>query len=715
MGKKLKFTIASKLALAFGILMVTVGINSFLTYENVQHNHTINRELTDVYAPSAAYMNDLFFIVNTSKLLIKNWIYIDQYSNTKDKRKLKKLQNKEFPILNITLTTLVSDWKPAEQKAYKNLLLAIDTLFKSQQTIMRKLNSYENYQDSALLVNIKMEVEDDSEMMILTYRILESIDNLSYKLSSMVDQADAKMEKSFIWLENLILIWGLIQLFMVIITAFLTTKSLVTPIKRLNNLILTMSKGNLPNDKVEERSDEIGQMGESLNLLVNGLRETSEFSLKIGQGDYDSRFEPLSNKDVLGNSLILMRENLKKAAEEDSRRKKEDMQRSWATHGIAKFGEILRQSTDDFGNFAYSIISELVNYLEASQGGLFIINDDDKEKTFIELVAAYAFERQKHYEKKIEIGVGVVGQCVLENETVYLTDIPNNYIKITSGLGEDNPSSLLIVPLKLNDEVYGVVEIASFKKIEPYQIEFVEKVGETIASTISSVKINMNTARLLEESEEQSEKLAQQEKEMRDHMQELQKTQEEMVFKQKEEKSKQRLIKKEYRAQLKEMQEKQKVLMIQAKTQKTKFDNYQLAMNNMIGIAEFTKDGEFMTANKKYQKICNLKLEELIGKRLSYYISKKDMNTKVYHAFWAEIGAGKVQTGEHNYLFKTNDKWLLEVYTPIKNKKGVIDSVIALCIDITEQKRKEVDWDKQIAELRKEIAELNGEIDRLNE
>ena len=213
--------------------------------------------------------------------------------------------------------------------------------------------------------------------------------------------------------------------------------------------------------------------------------------------------------------------NLKQAKIDTEKRNEEDNKHNWVTAGLAKLSEIIRQDNLDIKTLSFNVIDFLIKYLNANQGGLFIINDADKNDIFIEMITCVAYNHQRKITKKINIAEGLIGRCIDENETIYMTDIPDSYIDITSGLGDHNPSSLLIVPLKQNEETYGAIEIASFKKFEKYQIKFMENVGESIATAISVVKINAKTNALLEATQEQAEQMIIQKEEMRQSIEEL--------------------------------------------------------------------------------------------------------------------------------------------------------------------------------------------------
>jgi transcriptional regulator with GAF, ATPase, and Fis domain len=288
-----------------------------------------------------------------------------------------------------------------------------------------------------------------------------------------------------------------------------------------------MSRGVLPDDKIKEGNDEIGEMAVAMNSLIKGLKQISDFAVAIGKGNFNKEFKPLSEEDKLGFSLMDMRDNLKTASLEEEKRKEEDTQRSWASNGIAMFSDILRKNNDNLEELAYDIITNLVKYLEINQGGLFMINDNDPDDVFIEMKGCYAYDRKKYLEKRVDMGVGLLGRCVQEKNMIYLTDVPEDYLNITSGIGQEKPGSILLVPMILNDQVFGVLELASFQEIEGYKKDFAGRLAESIASTIATVKTNMQTSQLLNKTRKQAEEMSQQEEEMRQNMEELQATQEE--------------------------------------------------------------------------------------------------------------------------------------------------------------------------------------------
>jgi hypothetical protein len=257
------------------------------------------------------------------------------------------------------------------------------------------------------------------------------------------------------------------------------------------------------------------------NKKLTGIHASATtFIREIENGNLDVTIHS-ENVDVDGltQALLAMQKQLLKIAEEEK-------ERNWATHGLAMFADLLRSDNSDVNVFYQKIVSNLVKYLNANQGGLFLVDEQDTTQLSIELVACYAYNKQKYINKKVASGEGLVGQCYLEKQTILLTDVPQSYINITSGLGTATPGCLVIVPLKVNDEVHGIVELASFEKFKPYQVEFIERLGESIASTISTVKVNEKTKALLHESQQQAEELRSQEEEMRQNIEELAATQE---------------------------------------------------------------------------------------------------------------------------------------------------------------------------------------------
>jgi signal transduction histidine kinase len=344
-----------------------------------------------------------------------------------------------------------------------------------------------------------------------------------------IDNIEKEVQKKTSELEtqitNLIYLTIIIGLFLVAAaSAFLyyLGSSITRAIGVVSDQLLEMAKGHRVNKLELERKDEIGEMSRSLDILIDGVSSYTEFANQIGQGNLDAHFNILSEDDELGNSLLEMRQGLKKARLEEENRQLENKRRSWVAEGQALISEVMRGTGEDLKVISHRIISSLVRYLDANQGGIFILNDDNANDLYIELMASFAYNRSRFHQKRVGLGEGVIGACFLEKESIYMTKLPQDYMEIRSGLGTANPSSLLVVPLKMEETVIGVIEIASFNILQEHEIEFVEKVSESISSSLFTSKANRKNEQLLEMFRRQADEKAAREEEIRKNLEELQ-------------------------------------------------------------------------------------------------------------------------------------------------------------------------------------------------
>jgi GAF domain-containing protein len=324
--------------------------------------------------------------------------------------------------------------------------------------------------------------------------------------------------------------WYIPAGYLALLTGNLIFKKYVQkPIKITTETLKKLVKGDL-NVQIDEKyklsNDETGHMNLALDEMITNLKETAEFARQIGEGNLEHEIELLSESDHLRIALTEMKEKLKEAKKIQEEKRIDEEKRSWANEGLAKLNEILRKQ-NDVEELSYQIISFLVNYIHANQGGIFIRNNEDPENITLDLKSFYAFNRRKYLKKSFELGEGLVGNCAIEKKRIYLTEIPDNYIRITSGLGGSNPRSLILIPMKLEEEVLGVIEIASFNKFEEHQIKFLEQASLSIASSLNMAETNKRTSELLAKTQQQAEEMSAQEEEMRQNMEELQATQEE--------------------------------------------------------------------------------------------------------------------------------------------------------------------------------------------
>jgi hypothetical protein len=473
-------TFGFRIAFGFSLLIIAILINTFISQRIVIKIRDTQQEFTEIMNPSIRALSEFRSIVLQTKDDLQSWEYSGRDSDSPVLNDVRSLIQTDMPQTHQEISDLSPGWDQGDKETYENLYAFInDSLFTHISRFISSL--YQMSDADSLFTPASLPV------LLNSYRFTDiQLTDLIRKFEQEGQEADQVIQSTYARSGNIILINGIIIALAAILIAILLFYSIFNPIKKYRNTISSMGRGILPEKTLREGTDELGRIGSALNSLIQGLKDLTTFSEEMGKGNFKSDFKPLSEDDTLGNSLIQLRENLKTAASEEEKRKREDQRRNWSNQGIARFSEILREHTGDLEKLASKLISELVKYLGAKVGGLFLIRSGDNEVKEIVLVASYAYDRVKHLQKTIQVGEGLVGRCVQEGNTLFMTDIPDDYIRIKSGLGEDNPRCLLIVPLRLNEEITGVIEIATLEVFEEFQIEFIERIGTSIASSISA-------------------------------------------------------------------------------------------------------------------------------------------------------------------------------------------------------------------------------------
>lgn len=456
-------------------------------------------------------------------------------------------------------------------------------------------------------------------------------------------------------------------------------------LKKLNASLGSLSRGEGVSQIKADGKDDLGYALSLVSQLDNRIGEASSLIDNLSRGVTDHLFEPAGKSDRLGQSLQTLRNALVDMREAEDKRKREDEIRNWSVTGIAMFNDILRMHSSGLESLALDVTRNLIQYMHANQGGIFLIEEEEGTR-YLNLVASYAYDRQKFLKKRIEMGEGLAGAVVLEKKTLLLGRIPEDYLEITSGLGGSKPGCLLIVPLMRDEQVLGVIELASFEAFMPHEVEFAEKVAESVSAAMVTVRLHQQTSQFLERFQQQAEEMKAQDEELRQNIEELQATHEQMErLKQEDAERFEKLVR--------ELEDHQKLL---------------LGILDEIPGKIFLKDhnGSLLLLNSEVAKVYNKRVEDLIG--TSDFDNHPHEQAREYREKELEIlakgGESYIQeealTGEIRYLNTTKKPFFI----PHLNKTGLL----GIQFDVSDIKRKEQEALKLAEEIQKKQQEVQS-------
>lgn len=392
---------------------------------------------------------------------------------------------------------------------------------------------------------------------------------------------------------------------------------------------------------------------ESLQSEVIGLheqvKEASTFIREIEKGNFKTEISDTLSKSELGISLKSMKEHLDTIAHDEEIR-------NWMNTGLATFSDILRNKQSlNLKELSDDILLNLVKYVSANQGAIFILEDEDDP--YLKMIACYAYNRKKYLEKRIGVGEGLAGQCVMERSSIYLKEIPKDYINITSGLGDATPRSIFISPLLVNDRIFGVIELASLMEFKPHHLDFINKLSENVAASIKNVKDSERTLFLLNASQQQAEELKATEEEIRQNMEEMQATQEEMQRKSDE--------------------------LSRTSAEMRSILN---GINATMATIEFQPDGTIISANENFLNTMKYSIHEIRGKHHRIFVPNDILETEEYKTQWTRLASGESLKGIFKRIASTGKTiWISAIYNPILDETGRVVKVVKFATDITAQ------------------------------
>ncbi len=493
----------------FIVFLIVIGIsvfNAIFSTNNIARNQNSVNQIMETEIPSLQKLEEMRLLINQSVLYTTRWVYLP--NSLEDKQKLDILQRIDFPNLRSAILRYSEKWKnPVLEKSIYSTISGFEDLIQEQKIIMRQMSDFDDFENPEK--HFKSEELLENTIVPHSKILISELNKAILQKQSQVDFLHAIIEDSS--RSMLLSIQGIaiLIIIVIVIASFYVSKRMIIPIMKLKNNILQMGKGEIPVIEGVNERNAVGLMTEAVQSLAESLRKTTQFAHKIGFGNLTAEFQPLSNKDELGNALLQMRNSLRIADDENKKRLA-------FSHFTEKINHALRENVENIDELSNQIISIMVKALNAYQGGIYLIDDlEDKEGDAIRLHGSYALEGVKKAKEVIDKEEGLIGQVIKDGELIYLRNVNNSKKLIYSGFSSFSPSHVLIVPLKHQNQIYGAVEISGFTDFKDFEVEFIKGIGETIGTTIANVKANTLTRQLLNATRDQASKLAVQEEELR--------------------------------------------------------------------------------------------------------------------------------------------------------------------------------------------------------
>lgn len=307
---RLRFTIGSKLYTGFGVFILSTLIVFLLTNKTLNESREINDRINEVYIPSVEHLEKLRYEIIRTRMLITNWAFVQSREDTKEKRTLNAITEEDLPEIIGQIEALSVYWTEPELRKISLIIDEIDKLLDMYDVVKKELPDMPSYDEDFNVFYARDYAEEGGVIDVQASEILFNLENLTLVIRKNTERESQEMLSSFDTLKAYLFNFGIMLILGGVLIALLTGRSIVKPVQELKRALVSLGRGVIPEKHVKTTNDEIGEMSDALNMLVDGFEQTTIFAEKVGQGQFNYPYRPLSEDDKLGEELLKMAQKI---------------------------------------------------------------------------------------------------------------------------------------------------------------------------------------------------------------------------------------------------------------------------------------------------------------------------------------------------------------------------------------------------------------------
>ena len=491
----MKLNIRNKLLAGFGLVCLIISIAGGISVLQVNHLQDTSTQVLEKNAPLVDAIMEMKYLTAHGHLFFEEILSGDAGEDI-------KLVWKEFEQALWFCNAILQGGQNSEGIFVPSNDPLVIAKIKDTKAYLLEFIELARKRYSFHSSNSKAGSDMDEQFDLLFEKLLLSSDEAETAIQTSMKNGTIMVRETAVNSRLFIVGTSIITLLISLIIGFLLAKNICDPISYLTGLIQKVAEGNLEKDVSIDRYDEIGQMAHSFQQMIVNQRQAAGFADQVGAGDYSITILARSKHDRLSISLGNMTQKLSQMSAASQRQ-------IWLTQSLAGLVEKIRGQLD-LEKLGAIICEDLAQKTDAQIATLYVLDEDNN----LNLHGDYAFHLNKQIPDTIRLGQGLVGQAARSGQMISVTEIPEDYLKISSSLGDTQPTHIVVSPFLFEGKVKGVVEVASHLKFAGDHLQFLENSMESIAISINSSQTHARINELLEQTQQNNEELQIQQEEL---------------------------------------------------------------------------------------------------------------------------------------------------------------------------------------------------------